>query len=185
MSTVQQHLDAHGMPALARDQAERHDREGVVRLHGIARRGGENRQRSVGIVRAGASQRSAGPLLSYGDGASAAPCYRWSSTVCATGDVMGATIVMPGTDVSSTHITERRRAELQKKFGTAAQRAEAILFLRRGRIAAAHAALSCNTWVQDKTFMRMWFEYCDLVRLDPTEFGVVKEDAQLKPSQLV
>ena len=31
----------------------------------------------------------------------------------------------------------------------------------------------------------MWFEYCELVRLDPTEFGVVKEDAQPKPSQLV
>ena len=53
-----------------------------------------------------------------------------------------------------------------------------------GRIAAAHAALSCNTWSQNKTIMRMWFGYCDLVRLDPTEFGVVKEDAQPKLSQL-
>ena len=33
--------------------------------------------------------------------------------------------------------------------------------------------------------MRMWFEYCELVRLDPTQFGVVTEDAQPKPSQLM
>ena len=106
--------------------------------------------------------------------------------MCTTDDVTGATIVMPGTDMGSIHVTEeRRRAELQQKFGTAAQRAEAILTLRRGRIAAGHAALSCNTRSQNKTIMRMRFEYFQLVRLDPAEFGVVKEDAQPKPFQLM
>ena len=57
-----------------------------------------------------------------------------SSVVSASDEVTGATIVMPGTDMGSIHITERRRAELREKFGTAANKAEAILTLRRGRI---------------------------------------------------
>ena len=174
MSTVQQRLDVCGMSALEYDQAARHHRERVFRLQTEARCRGDGRQRSEGAQLASVRQQSAVPLRSYGVEASAPPGYPGSSAVSTTDEVTGATIVMPGTDMGSIHIMERRRAELQQKFGTAAQRAEAILMLRRGRIAAAHAALSCNTWSQNKTIMRMWFEYCELVQLDPTEFGVVK-----------
>ena len=185
MSTVQQQLDVRGMSTLEYDQAARHHRERVFRLQTESRGRGDGRQRSEGAQLASVRQQSAVPLRSYGAEASAPPGYPGSSAVSTTDEVTGATIFMPGTDMGSIHITERRRAELQQKFGTAAQRAEAILTLRRGRIAAAHAALSCNTWSQNKTIMRMWFEYCELVQLDPTEFGVVKEDAQPKPSQLM
>ena len=130
MSTVQQQLDVCGMSALEYDQAARHQRERVFRLQAEARCRGDGRQRSEGAQLASVRQQSAVPLRSYGVGASAPPGYPGSSAVCTTDEVTGATIVMPGTDMGSIHITERRRAELQQKFGTAAQRAEAILTLR-------------------------------------------------------
>ena len=184
MSTVQQQLGVCGMSALEYDQAARHQRERAFRLQAEACCRGDGRQRDEGTQTANVRQQRAVPLRSHGAAASAPPGYPGSSAVCASDEVTGATIVMPGTDMGSIHITERRRAELREKFGTAAKKAGAILTLRRGRIVATHAALSCNTWSQNKTIMRMWFEYCELVQLDPTEFGVVHEDAQPKPSQL-
>ena len=183
---MQQQLDVRGMSAMEYDQAARHHRERASRLQAEARGRGDGRQRSEGTQLASVRQKNvAVPLRRYGDDVSAASSHPGSGAVSTTDEVTGETIVMPGTDMGSIHITARRRAELQQKFGTAAQQAEAILELRRGRIAAAHAALSCNTWSQNKTIMRMWFEYCELVRLDPTQFGVVTEDAQPKPSQLM
>ena len=44
--------------------------------------------------------------------------------------------------------TEKRRAELNEKFGTKEKREEAREILRRGRVAAAHAALSNATWMR-------------------------------------
>ena len=182
--TVQQQLDVCGMSALEYDQAARHQRERAARMQAEACYRGGGRQRGEGTRMASMRQQRAAPLGNHGDAASTLPNYPGSSAVSASDEVTGATIVMPGTDMGSIRITDRRRAELREKFGTAAKRAEAILTLRRGRIAAAHAALSCNTWSQNKTIMRMWFEYCELKQLDPTEFGVVHEDAQPKPSQL-
>ena len=45
-------------------------------------------------------------------------------------------------------VTEKRRAELNEKFGTKEKREEAREVLRRGRVAAAHAALSNATWMR-------------------------------------
>ena len=56
--------------------------------------------------------------------------------------------------MNDIRITDKRRRELNDKFGTVAKRDEALLVIRRGRIAAAHAALSHSTWAQNKTVMR-------------------------------
>lgn len=109
----------------------------------------------------------------------------WRAHVTATDDVTGAAISMPGWDMDRVHITDRRRRELTERFGTAEQREEAVLTVRRGRIAAAHAALSCNTWSQNKTIMRMWYEFCELDGTDPTTFGCVHADEAPRPSQLL
>ena len=100
------------------------------------------------------------------------------------GGPTGLMMAMSGEDIDDVQITAKRRRELDEKFGTAAQREEAVLVIRRGRIAAAHAALSSATWSQNKTIMRMWFGFCELVGEDPTEFGVVHEDGPPRPSQL-
>ena len=68
-------------------------------------------------------------------------------------------------------VTEKRRRELNEKFGTKKNPEEAREVLRRGRIAAAHAALSNATWTQNVTIMRFWFELCELEGVGPTEFG--------------
>ena len=52
----------------------------------------------------------------------------------------------PGMSMGDIRITDKRRRELNEKFGTAAQRDEALMVIRRGRIAAAHAALSHSAW---------------------------------------
>ena len=86
--------------------------------------------------------------------------------------------------MNDIRITDKRRRELNDKFGTAAKRDEALLVIRRGRIAAAHAALSHSTWSQNKTIMRCWFEFCEVTGRDPTEFGVVPYDEAPRPSLL-
>ena len=90
----------------------------------------------------------------------------------------------PGMSMSDIRITDKRRRELNAKFGTAALRDEALMVIRRGRIAAAHAALSHSTWSQNKTIMRCWFEFCEVSGRDPTEFGVVPYDEAPRPSLL-
>ena len=86
--------------------------------------------------------------------------------------------------MSHIAITAKRRKELNDRFGTREKRAEAIDVLRRGRVAAAHAALSHSTWTQNASIMRFWFEFCELEGIDPTEFGVVPYDEHPRPSQL-
>ena len=54
-------------------------------------------------------------------------------------------------DMGDISITEKRRRELNEKFGTSEQRQEALMVIRRGRITAAHVALSSATWAQNKT----------------------------------
>ena len=120
VSTVQQQLDVCGMSALEYDQAARHQRERALRLQAEARCRGDGRQRDEGTQVANVRQQSAVPLRSHGAVASAPPGYPGSSAVCASDEVTDETIVMPGTDIGSIHITERRRAELREVFGTAA-----------------------------------------------------------------
>ena len=81
-------------------------------------------------------------------------------------------------------VTEKRRAELNEKFGTKEKREEAREVLRQGRVAAAHAALSNATWTQNVTIMRFWFEFCELEGADPAEFGKVPGDEAPRPPQL-
>ena len=80
--------------------------------------------------------------------------------------------------------TAKRRKELDERFGTREKRDAAVDVLRRGRVAAAHAALSHKTWTQNASVMRCWFEFCELGGIDPTEFGVVPDDEHPRPSQL-
>ena len=123
MSTVQQQLDVRGMSAMEYDQAARHHRERVSRLQAEARGRGDGRQRSEGTQLASVRQKNvAVPLRRYGDDVSAASSHPGSGAVSTTDEVTGETIVMPGTDMGSIHITARRRVELQQKFGTAALR---------------------------------------------------------------
>ena len=91
---------------------------------------------------------------------------------------------VPGGSMSDIRITDKRRRELDDKFGMSAKKNEAIMVIRRGRIAAAHAALSNATWAQNKTTMRCWFEFCEVTGRDPTIFGVVQYYEAPRPSQL-
>ena len=59
--------------------------------------------------------------------------------------------------MSHIAITAKRRKELNDRFGTREKRDEAIDVLRRGRVSAAHAALSHSTWTQNSSIMRFWF----------------------------
>lgn len=86
--------------------------------------------------------------------------------------------------MASIAVTKKRRKELEERFGTIEKRDEAREVLRRGRVAAAHAALSSATWTQNVTIMRFWFEFCELDGVDPTEFGKVPGDEAPRPSQL-
>ena len=86
--------------------------------------------------------------------------------------------------MSHIAITAKRRKELDTRFGTKQKRDAAVDVLRRGRVAAAHSALSHSTWTQNTSIMRFWFEFCELDGLDPTEFGVVPGDEHPRPSQL-
>ena len=86
--------------------------------------------------------------------------------------------------MSHIAITAKRRKELDERFGTREKRDAAVDVLRRGRVAAAHAALSHKTWTQNASIMRFWFEFCELDGIDPTEFGVVPGDEHPRPSQL-
>lgn len=82
---------------------------------------------------------------------------------------------MPWMDMGDISITEKRRRELNEKFGTSEQRQEALIDIRRGRIAAAHAALSSATWAQNKTIMRCWFGFCELTAPDFGGLGWVPD----------
>lgn len=86
--------------------------------------------------------------------------------------------------LNSIAITAKRRAEIAKRFGTQEQREEVVDAMRRGRVEAAYAALSCSTWKQNESIMRFWFEFCEVAGHDPVEFGVVAGDTQPPPSQL-
>ena len=86
--------------------------------------------------------------------------------------------------LGSIAVTAKRRAEIAKRFGTQAQRSETIDAMRRGRVEAAHAALSSTTWKQNESIMRYWFEFCEVAGYDPLEFGVVYGDCHPPPSQL-
>ena len=86
--------------------------------------------------------------------------------------------------MSHMFITATRRKEMEQRFGTREKRDAAIDVLRRGRVAAAHAALSHKTWSQNTSILRFWFEFCEIDGLDPTELGVVPGDEYPKPSQL-
>ena len=84
--------------------------------------------------------------------------------------------------MSHMFITATRRKEMEQRFGTREKRDAAIDVLRRGRVAAAHAASSHKTWSQNTSIMRFWFEFCEIDGLAPTEFGVVPGDKHPKPS---
>ena len=86
--------------------------------------------------------------------------------------------------MSHIFITAKRRKELEERFRTNEKRGAAIDILRRGRVAAAHAALSNKTWTQNMSVMRLWFEFCEIDGIDPTVFGVVPGDEHPRPSQL-
>ena len=87
--------------------------------------------------------------------------------------------------MSHTAITAKRRKELETRFGTKEKRDAAVDVLRRGRVAAARAALSHSTWTQNTSIMRLWFEFVSLTvyGIDPAEFGVVPGDEHPRPSQ--
>ena len=75
--------------------------------------------------------------------------------------------------MSHISITAKRRKETEERFGTRERRDAAIDVLRRGRVAAAHTALSHKKWSQNTSIMRFWVGFCELDGIDPTEFGVV------------
>ena len=84
--------------------------------------------------------------------------------------------------MSRISITAKRTKEMEERFGTPEKLDAAIDVLRRGRVAAAHAASSHKTWSQNTSIMRFWFEFCEIDGLAPTEFGVVPGDKHPKPS---
>ena len=179
-SDVKRHHGAElaRMSALEYDRYMR-QRTAFWARHDIERRSGQTDRTEGGKPTSSGSANNGAQRSAEGVGRSAAAAG--TQAMQASLSVLACA---PGMSMSDIRITDKRRRELNEKFGTAALRDEALMVIRRGRIAAAHAALSHSTWSQNKTIMRCWFEFCEVSGRDPTEFGIVPYDEAPRPSLL-